>query len=128
MYILSRFVGTFILDWKWWLPIGLDILRGAALTIKCSIRTWWRDQDFHPGTFALSFLSFLLPLPFQASILQKLSFHAILCEEQSIVVRHEHSPPPVHFLGGGGTAFPLHCREMFITQKCHIEEVLWGPP
>ncbi len=35
------------------------------------------------------------------------------------------------FLGGGVTAFPVHCSDMFITQKCHIfknEEVLRGPP
>ncbi len=47
-------------------------------------------------------------------------------------LRHEHSPPPqmVHFLGGG-KAFPVHCTDMLITQKCHIfknEKVLWGPP
>ncbi len=45
--------------------------------------------------------------------------------------RHEHSPPPNGPFFRGGTAFPVHCTDMFITQKCHIfknEEVLWGPP
>ncbi len=39
------------------------------------------------------------------------------------------STPPNGLFFTGGTAFPVYCADMFITQKCHIfknGEVLWG--